>query len=158
LPALDAEGNPQIVLDPEELVAAAQRQHSPVSAKPATPRLPLLVVDDSLTTRMLEQSILESAGYEVDLAVSGEEALTKARNRRYGLFLVDVEMPGMDGFTFIDRARTDPGLREVPAILVTSRNSSEDRRRGEEVGARAYIVKSEFDQTRLVEIIRNLAG
>jgi two-component system chemotaxis sensor kinase CheA len=156
--SLDAEGNPQIVLDPEELVAAAQRQQFPVSAKLATPRLPLLVVDDSLTTRMLEQSILESAGYEVDLAVSGEEALSKARNRRYGLFLVDVEMPGMDGFTFIDRARTDPGLREVPAILVTSRNSSEDRRRGEEVGARAYIVKSEFDQTRLVEIIRNLAG
>jgi two-component system chemotaxis sensor kinase CheA len=71
---------------------------------------------------------------------------------------VDVEMPGMDGFTFIDRARSDPGLREVPAILVTSRNSPEDRRRGEEVGARAFIVKSEFDQARLVEIIRNLTG
>jgi len=117
---------------------------------------PLLVIDDSLTTRMLEQSILESAGYEVDLAVSAEDALHKATQRDYGVFVVDVEMPGMNGFEFIQTARRDPKLRKIPSILVTSRSDAADKRRGEEVGAGAYIVKSEFDQAELLDSIRRL--
>jgi two-component system chemotaxis sensor kinase CheA len=154
---LDSDGNPQLVLDASELVAAAHAVDP--RARPPEParKAPVLVVDDSLTTRMLEQSILESAGFEVEVAVSGEEALDKASKRAFGLFLVDVEMPGMDGFTFVERTRTDPALRDVPSILVTSRSSPEDRRRGEEVGARAYVVKSEFDQAALLETIRRLA-
>jgi two-component system, chemotaxis family, sensor kinase CheA len=155
--SLDAEGNPQVVLAPQALVAAVHHLGTEVEAAPAL-RPPILVIDDSLTTRMLEQSILELAGYEVDLATSGEEALEKARRRRYALFLVDVEMPGMDGFAFITQTRADPELRKVPAVLVTSRSSPEDRQRGETVGAQAYIVKSEFDQTALVERIRTLVG
>jgi two-component system chemotaxis sensor kinase CheA len=155
--ALDAEGSPQVVLDPEGLVRAARASAGRTAEAPVS-RAPILVVDDSLTTRMLEQSILESAGYEVDLAVSGEEALAKARRRKYGVFIVDIEMPGMDGFEFIAQTRADAALREVPAILVTSRASAEDRRRGEQAGACAYIVKSEFDQGRLLGIIRGLVG
>ncbi len=155
--ALDAEGTPQVVLDPEALVRSARGGRAKAAEEPR-PRPPVLVVDDSLTTRMLEQSILESSGYEVELANSGEEGLAKARRRKYGLFLVDVEMPGMDGFEFISRAKSDAALRDVPALLVTSRAADEDRRRGEEVGATAYIVKSEFDQGRLLEIIRSLIG
>jgi two-component system chemotaxis sensor kinase CheA len=74
------------------------------------------------------------------------------------LFLVDVEMPGMDGFTFVERTRAEPALHGTPSILVTSRSSPEDRRRGQEAGARAYIVKSEFDQGELLERIRELVG
>jgi two-component system, chemotaxis family, sensor kinase CheA len=155
--SLDAEGHPQLVLNPEALVELVRRL-GPVSATASPSGAPILVIDDSLTTRMLEQSILESAGYEVELATSGEEALERASKRRYALFLADVEMPGMDGFTFIERAQADPVLREIPAILVTSRASSEDRRRGQSVGARAYIVKGEFDQTELLEKIRLLLG
>jgi len=153
--SLDAEGHPQLVLDPLGLVEHICRAGPAVVAAAAT-CTPVLVIDDSLTTRMLEQSILESAGYEVDLAISGEEGLERARKRRYSLFLVDVEMPGIDGFTFIEQAREDPALREIPAILVTSRAAPEDRRRGEEVGAQAYIVKGEFDQTELLDKIRAL--
>ena len=116
------------------------------------------MVDDSLTTRMLEQSILELAGYEVDMATSGEEALEKAAARRYALFLVDVEMPGMDGFTFVERTRADAALRQTPAILVSSRSSPEDRRRGQQVGALDYMVKSEFDQNDLLERIGKLVA
>lgn len=155
--ALDAEGNPQLVLDPETLVALAAAAEGEQGVSVAA-RLPILVVDDSLTTRMLEQSILESAGYEVDLASSGEEGMQKARQRRYALCLVDVEMPGMDGFEFIRRIRADANLRDIPAILVTSRNAPEDRQRGEDVGAQAYIVKSEFDQTQLIDRISKLVG
>jgi two-component system chemotaxis sensor kinase CheA len=121
-------------------------------------RAPILVIDDSLTTRMLERSILESAGYEVDVATSGEEGFEKARQKRYALFLVDIEMPGMDGFTFIERTRADPALRDIPAILVSSRSSPEDRRRGEEVGALDYMIKSEFDQGALLGRIREQVG
>jgi two-component system, chemotaxis family, sensor kinase CheA len=156
--SLDAEGNPQLVLDPAELVAAAERGHR-VARRAAPPRpAPILVIDDSLTTRMLEKSILESAGYHVDLAVSAEEGLSKACDGRYGLFIVDVEMPGMNGFEFVEATRADPMLRTIPAILVTSRNAPEDRRRGEQAGARAYIVKGEFDQGKLLQTIRTLIG
>jgi two-component system chemotaxis sensor kinase CheA len=155
--ALDAEGDPRVVLDPERLVLDAREVGPPLSPKTAA-RAHVLVVDDSLTTRMLERSILESAGYDVDVAVSGDEALEKARAARYALFLVDVEMPGMDGFTFIERVRADAELRHVPAILVTSRTSAEDRQRGEAVGAQAYIVKSEFDQGVLLDRIRGLVS
>jgi len=155
--SLDAEGAPRLVLDPDALVAEAGRAIAPQPPR-ETPRKPILVIDDSLTTRMLERSILESAGYEVDVASSGEEALEIARHRRYALFLVDLEMPGMDGFAFMERARADAALGAVPSIIVTSRTSAEDRRRSEQLGARAYIVKSEFDQGELLRRIGELTG
>jgi two-component system chemotaxis sensor kinase CheA len=155
--SLDAEGNPQPVLDSDRVIEAAQQTRRTVRA-PATPLAPILVVDDSLTTRMLEQSILESAGYPVELASSGEEALEKARHQHFRLFLVDVEMPGMDGFTLLEQLRQDPVQHDIPAFLVTSRDTPEDRARGARVGARAYIVKSEFDQAELLERIRGLVG
>jgi two-component system chemotaxis sensor kinase CheA len=155
--SLDARGLPQPFLDPAVLVAnvRAARLSAPVAA-PA--RRVVLVVDDSLTTRMLEKSILESAGYEVDLATSGEEGLAKAKRRPYALFLVDVEMPGMDGFEFVARTRADSLLGSVPAILVSSRQAPEDRLRGEQAGARAYIVKGDFDQGYFLRTIRQLIG
>ena len=153
--SLSAGGAPVLVLDPATLVDEARRLGPRTSEAPAQ-RPPVLVIDDSLTTRMLEQSILESAGYEVSVATSGEEGLEKARSATYSLFLVDVEMPGIDGFTFIERVRADPTLRATPAILITSRASAEDRQRGREVGAQGYIVKSEFDQGVLLDQIRAL--
>jgi len=155
--SLSVEGQPQLVLDPDGLLRETQRAAAP-DPLPETAHPLLLVIDDSLTTRMLERSILESAGFEVDVVGSAEEALEEARHKRYALFLVDVEMPGMDGFMFIERARTDPALRDIPAVLVTSRSCAADRRRGQEVGAQAYIVKSEFDQADLLEHIRRLVA
>jgi two-component system, chemotaxis family, sensor kinase CheA len=153
--ALDAEGTPRPVLDPTPLVAAVRVLPSSTAAAPTRP-LPVLVVDDSLTTRMLEQSILESAGYEVELATSAEEGLAKLADRSYGLILVDVEMPGMDGFGFITVLRSQPAHAVIPAILVTSRSRPEDFQRGVAVGAQGYVVKGDFDQTRLLDMIRRL--
>lgn len=155
--SLDALGNPELVLDPDGLVAEVQRL-SALPPERAASALPILVVDDSLTTRMLEQSILESAGYQVDLASSGEEGLEKARARRYALFLVDVEMPGIDGFTFVERAKNDPELGTVPAVLVSSRSAPEDVARGQAAGARAHVDKGRFDQRELLLLIQRLVG
>jgi two-component system chemotaxis sensor kinase CheA len=155
--SLDSLGNPELVLDPDGLVAEVQRRaHVPPERAPRS--LPILVVDDSLTTRVLEQSILESAGYEVDLASSGEEGLEKALSRSYALFLVDVEMPGMDGFTFVERTRKAPELSRVPAVLVSSRAAPSDVARGVQAGARAYVDKGRFDQRELISLIERLVG
>ena len=159
--SLDAEGTPQLVLDPAGLVAAAERSRGETfkaAAEAHAQPAPILVIDDSLTTRMLEQSILEAAGYQVELAVSAEDGLIKAHDHRYSLFIVDVEMPGMDGFGFVAQTRADPVLRDIPAILVTSRDAVADRLRGQQVGASAFIVKGEFDQMQLLQTIRTLIG
>jgi two-component system chemotaxis sensor kinase CheA len=153
--SVDADGNPQLVLDPESLITEAERFAHGTGEEQVLPA-PVLVIDDSLTTRMLEQSILESAGFEVDLATSAEEGLEMAQRKGYSLFLVDVEMPGMDGFSFIERIRADEELHRIPAILVTSRNEPEDLRRGKDVGAQDYVVKSEFNQAVLLQRIREL--
>ncbi len=154
----NAGGDPQLVLDPAALFDAVRvktgRATEPLAARP----LPILVVDDSLTTRMLEQSILETAGYEVELATSGEEGYEKARKGRYAVFVVDVEMPGMNGFELLERLRADPLTNQTPAILVTSRVSFDDLRRGELVGARAHISKGDFDGGHLLRTIRRLIG
>jgi len=155
--SLDAEGNPQLVIDPRGLVSEAPRiAMSATAAAPVRP--PILVIDDSLTTRMLEQSILESAGYEVDVAVSGEDGLVSARRKSYALILVDVEMPGMDGFTFVEQARADPALHDTPIIVVTSRNAPEDIRRGQDLRADGYVVKGEFNQSKLLAMIKPLVA
>ncbi len=159
--SLDVEGNPRTVLEPAGLLAAIGRTGAAATATAHTeaPRdLPILVVDDSLTTRMLERSILESAGYVVDLAASAEEALVKARLRPYALFLTDIDMPGLNGFEFVEQTRADPELAGVPAILVSSRASEADRQRGADAGASAYVVKGEFDQEELLRHIRTLVA
>lgn len=161
---LDEGGDPLLVLDASALVERARAACSaaPPSLKPspgaARERSPILIIDDSLTTRMLEQSILESAGYRVDLASSAEEGLEKAAARRYGLFIVDVQMAGMNGLQFTALTRADPELRQIPVMLVTSLASADDRRRGAEAGAAAYVVKGEFEQEtflrRVAELVR----
>jgi two-component system chemotaxis sensor kinase CheA len=152
---LDDDGRPRPVLDPATIVAQASRPSlSPEEHAPSI--APILIVDDSLTTRMLEQSILESAGYVVETASSAEEALDKAAARSYALFLVDVEMPGMDGFQLVTEIRRRPAIAAVPTIMVTSRASPEDRQRGAAAGANGFMAKGEFDQVALLAMIREL--
>lgn len=156
--AFDESGNLAPVLEPRSLMAQAAAGTLAVQRAHARKRVRVLVIDDSLTTRMLEQSILESAGYEVEVASSAEEGLERANREAYALFVVDVEMPGMNGFEFVATTRADAKLREIPAILVTSLSTPEHRRKGLEAGARAYIVKGEFDQGRFLDTIRSLVG
>jgi two-component system chemotaxis sensor kinase CheA len=116
----------------------------------------ILVAEDSITARTLLKNILESAGYQVKTAVDGEEAFAALSTAPCDLVVSDIEMPRMNGFDLTARIRADKKFAELPVVLVTSLQSREDRERGVEAGANAYIVKSSFDQSNLLEIIRRL--
>ncbi|MDY7079372.1 MAG: hybrid sensor histidine kinase/response regulator [Chloroflexota bacterium] len=117
----------------------------------------ILVVDDSITTRTLEKNILEAAGYDVQLATDGQEALSAiAAGGVPDLIVSDVVMPRLDGFGLTQSIKEDPHTADIPVILVTSLDSPEDKARGIEVGADAYITKSSFDQNNLLETIEQL--
>ena len=118
----------------------------------------ILVVDDALTVRELQRSIFENAGYRVRVAVNGEEALADISHERPDLVLTDVQMPRMDGFELTEAIRKQPSLASLPVIILTSRGSDEDRRRGLECGADGYIVKSGFDQSALLSAVERLLG
>ncbi len=116
----------------------------------------VLVVEDSITTRTLLKNILESAGYHVTTAVDGVDALTTLKTTEIDLIVTDIDMPRMDGFDLTTTIRADMKLADLPVVLVTALESREDRERGITVGASAYIVKSSFDQSNLLDVVRRL--
>ncbi len=116
----------------------------------------ILVAEDSITSRTLIKNILEMAGYQVTTAVDGADAFTKARSDDFDIIVSDVDMPKMNGFELTLKIKNDKKLSEIPVVLVTALESREDRERGIEVGADAYIIKSSFDQSNLLEIIKKL--
>ncbi|MEI6415219.1 MAG: response regulator, partial [Pseudomonadota bacterium] len=116
----------------------------------------LLIAEDSITARTLVKSILEGAGYLVVATVDGLDALTRLKTEPFDLVVSDVDMPRMNGFELTSRIRADQNLRDLPVVLCTALGSQKDREYGVEVGANAYLVKSDFDQGNLLEIIRRL--
>lgn len=117
----------------------------------------ILIVDDSITTRTLEKNILEATGYTVQVAIDGQEALDViAAEGPPDLIISDIVMPRVDGFELTRQIKGNPRTAHLPVILVTSLGSAEDKARGIEAGADAYIVKSAFEQTTLLETIEQL--
>jgi two-component system chemotaxis response regulator CheY len=100
----------------------------------------ILVVDDAATVRLYHLSILQEAGYNVDQAVNGLEALEKALQTPYDLYLVDVNMPKLDGYGFLRELRLQD-MPQMPAIMVSTEASASDRARAFAAGANLYIVK-----------------
>jgi two-component system, chemotaxis family, sensor kinase CheA len=149
------------VLAVPRLCDAAREKKGERPASPAAENrreLAVLVVDDSISTREIEKSIIEAHGYQVVVAGDGLEALERAGERVFDAVVTDIEMPRLDGFTLTERLRMDDRYRHTPIIIVTSREREEDRKRGILVGANAYIVKGSFDQTSLIETIDNLVA
>ena len=116
----------------------------------------ILVVDDSITTRTLEQNVLENKGYQVTVAVNGKEAWDLLQKKQFSMLITDVNMPIMDGFELTERVKQSEKLRGLPVIIVTSLGSDSEKRRGIEVGANAYIVKSEFESNTLLQTVSQL--
>ncbi len=116
----------------------------------------ILVAEDSITARSLLRNILESSGFIVKTAVDGLEAFMHLKNGEFDLVVSDVEMPNMNGFELITKIREDSCFSDLPVILVTALESVGDRQRGMDCGANAYIVKSNFEQSNLLEVIGRL--
>lgn len=137
-------------------LAAAPRTPGAIDKPAEIRKRAVLVVEDSITSRSLLKNILESAGYSVTAAVDGIDGYTALKSATFDLVVSDVEMPRMDGFDLTARIRADKHLSELPVVLVTALEQREHRERGIEVGASAYIVKSSFDQSNLLEVVRRL--
>lgn len=149
------------ILNVHDLLKSART----ASSRPAAPaparsigatRKKILVVEDSVTSRALLKGILESAGYTVKTAVDGIEGFNTLCLEEFDLVVSDVEMPRMNGFDLTARIRAERDFADLPIVLVTALESREDRERGIDVGANAYLVKSSFDQTNLFEALRRL--
>jgi len=161
--AILGDGRVALILDPNHLVKSPGAVAGP--AKPITesegpsvvPKV--LVVDDQFTVRELQRSILETAGYRVETASDGREALERfGADAEIDMVLTDLQMPEMDGLELLRAIRDDPDRGSVPVVIVTAEGSEDDRRRGAEEGADAYIVKAEFDQQALLDTVERLIG
>jgi len=158
-----ATGEVAVVLDIEDLLAHSALSPQRVKEKRHPPKgkhkeRRILVVEDAFSTRELEKSILENHGYLVDTAVDGLDALDRMTGNKYDLIVSDIEMPRMDGFELCRTLKKNEGFKDIPFVMVTALQKEEDKRRGMEVGAAAYIVKSAFEQTNLLDTIERLVG
>ncbi|HEY6873327.1 MAG TPA: hybrid sensor histidine kinase/response regulator [Geobacteraceae bacterium] len=158
------DGSPSLILDVPDLFSSAEGVGSTAlrrafeESQAARNKGSILVVDDSITTRTMERSILLNHGYRVEIAVSGEDALDKVAADRFDLVISDVEMPGINGFELTKRLRNMPEYRDVPVIIVSSLSRDEDKRKAIEAGAQAYIVKGSFEQGALLDTVEALIG
>lgn len=116
----------------------------------------VLIVDDSITTRTMEKNLFEAAGYAVTTAVDGVDAWSILQGQAVDLVVSDIDMPRMSGFDLTAQIRADSRLADTPVVLVTALESREDKERGIRIGANAYVLKSSFDQTNLLEIVGRL--
>ena len=147
------------VLNVSDLMKSAVRSAAVSRKETAAGQAPagagkILVAEDSITSRALLKNILETAGYHVTTAVDGADALAQVRSGEFDLVVSDVDMPRMNGFELTAKIRADKKLGDMPVVLVTALESRDDKERGIEAGANAYIVKSSFDQSNLLEVVR----
>ncbi len=152
-----------MVLNPHDLIKSVRKQVlsrtiSGFRSQIETPtqKQVILLAEDSIATRTQEKRILEGAGYEVVTAVDGLDAFNKLKTRDFDAVISDVQMPNLDGLGLTIKIRQQKQYSELPIILVTSLASDEDRKRGADAGANAYIPKGTFNQDVLVETLKRL--
>jgi two-component system chemotaxis sensor kinase CheA len=140
-----------------KMLQQSQAKGMPVSGHSlAASKYKVLVAEDSMLVRTQEKRLLEAAGYEVVTAVDGLDGYNKLQSNYFDAVISDVEMPNVDGFAFTEQIRQHDEYSELPIILVTSLASEEDKRKGAEAGANAYIVKSQFNQNILLDTLARL--
>jgi two-component system chemotaxis sensor kinase CheA len=155
--ALLSSDKPALILNVQDLFKSMSivKSTTDLSHKnEAVKKRKLLVVDDSPTTRILLKNVLQSAGYDVVSANDGLEAFLELKKGGFDLLVSDIQMPKMNGFELTESVRKDKLLSELPVVLVTALDSAEDKEKGMEAGANAYIIKSSFDQNHLMETVK----
>jgi len=155
-----------VVLNPTDLLNSAYKTPPTTQAKSTktnstskqATRPVVLLAEDSALIRAMEKRILEDANYEVVTAVDGSDAFNLLSSRPFAAVITDITMPNMDGLTLTERIRAAPQYQGLPVILVTSLASAEDKRRGLDSGANAYIPKPTFDQRVLLDTLKRLVA
>ncbi len=149
-----------MILNPSDLLKSLHQQTtSIVSAKQrkiVKTKPVILLVEDSIPVRTQEKRLLEKAGYEVVIAEDGLDGYNKLQTRKIDAIISDVEMPNLDGLSLTAKIRQHPEYTTLPIILVTTLASEADKTRGADVGANAYIIKSNFNQDVLLEVLGRL--
>ena len=165
--ALMADQSPVLIIDVEDMTRSIEnlvlggRPAHVARAGPATTgktRKRVLVVDDSLTVRELERKLIESKGYEIEIAVDGMDAWNAVRTGHYDLVVTDVDMPRLDGIELLTLIKKDSRLNALPVMIVSYKDREEDRRRGLEAGADYYLTKGSFHDATLLRAVRDLIG
>ena len=154
VPILDVQALFELAVRSVAVDAMGPSQRPPVEARPGR----ILVVEDSLAVGELQKVILVAAGFDAEIARDGVEALDRLRQGEWDLVMTDVDMPRMDGLVLTAQVRADSDLRDLPVMVVTSRDSAEHRRRGLEAGADAYVAKRDFDRGQILTLVRELIG
>jgi two-component system chemotaxis sensor kinase CheA len=157
--ALLPSGEPVAVLAPAALLAReAPRRRAVVAPAAAREAARLLLVDDSRVTREMERRILEDAGFRVEIAADGDEAMRRLAAESFDCLVTDIEMPGLDGFQLTEELRRAERFARLPIVVVSTRERPEDRMRGLRAGADAYLTKQSLVANDLVETVRRLTG
>lgn len=117
----------------------------------------ILIVDDAVSMRGLVAMTLKNAGYEVIEASDGQDALRKLETKKVNLIITDLNMPNMDGITFIKAVKANPILKLIPIIMLTTESQAEKKLEGQKAGAKAWIVKP-FKPETLLEVIKKVIG
>ncbi|MFH1603774.1 MAG: response regulator, partial [Pseudomonadota bacterium] len=153
-------GEISMVLNAQDLLASMRKgtlgAAAPETAGAAEIKKAILLAEDSIVTRTQETRILENAGYEVVATADGLQAWNKLATRAFDAVVTDVMMPNLDGLGLAERIRREPRYAGMPIILVTSLASDEDKKRGLEAGANAYLTKPAFDQKVLLDCLERL--
>lgn len=150
------DGRIAVLLHVPDIMTEVRRMARPVTQAPAAKRLRVLLVDDSPIARATEGALVKALGHMVEEAQDGEEAYGKVQNNSYDLILTDVQMPKMDGFSLARRLKSTPAVARIPVIILSSLASPEDKRRGLDAGADAYLVKGELGVEVLAQAIDRL--
>lgn len=157
--ALLASGEPVGVLSPAMLARPEATWARPAARQQVVAtRSRILLVDDSPVTRAMERRLLEDAGFEVVAAGDAAEALARLGEQVFDCLVVDIEMPGMDGFRLTEQLRAIEQFAQLPIVVVSTRDRLEDRLRGLKAGADAYLTKQTLDAGELVALVRRLVG
>ncbi|HTK77274.1 MAG TPA: hybrid sensor histidine kinase/response regulator, partial [Gemmataceae bacterium] len=163
--ALLDDGAPVLIADVEDLIRSMDqyiqsgtlRRCDRSDAGPVAKKR-VLVVDDSITVREVQRQILRTHGYEVEVAVDGQDGWNKVRAEPFDLVISDVDMPRLNGLEFVRRIREDYALRELPVIIVSYKDRDEDRLRGLDAGANHYLTKSSFHDDSFLDAVAGLIG
>jgi two-component system chemotaxis sensor kinase CheA len=153
---LSKEGLPIIVLNINDLADMFFAKMTPKIAEELKERKKkILLVEDSITTLMIEKNILELAGFDVDTAIHGGEALKMINSKTYDLFVLDIQMPVLDGIELTKIIRSNPLTSKKPVVIVSSITDEKEMRKAKDAGADVYISKRDFDKSGFLRVVKD---